>query len=374
MMEASLRLKCDKPRSDPLRPALFWIRFVCRSMRSSQQRGQPMKVPGPRSPPLRLKSKRQRSHNAGSSGSSKPASGPRLTCSMPIWTLSRRAHGSSWRNAIGSSRHMRFWPRSGVSITSRSLCACRVTIRRFITRRSAMFGMDCEHPMDVERGIQSMLPRASRPTRQIACVIAANFVEIAAAVAQHLAPAGAGGGANAGILIRLDERALRAAGIGVEQVMRERGGADFALPGNVVIPPGQVHVVAAPAAGLVDALLVSADEPVKVGQPVATLRSPTIVEAQQQFLAAIADESLATDRLRRTQLLIEGKAIPERELNIAQAESARARARLDERTQLLSLMGLSDTQITELRTTRRIVPTVTIYSPINGTVVTRQTS
>jgi membrane fusion protein, heavy metal efflux system len=141
-----------------------------------------------------------------------------------------------------------------------------------------------------------------------------------------------------------------------------------------VIPPGQVHVVAAPAAGLVDTLLVSADEPVKANQAVATLRSPTIVEAQQQFLAAIADESLATDRLRRTQLLIEGKAIPERELNIAQAESARARARLDERTQLLSLMGLSEAQIAEVRTTRRIVPTVTIYSPINGTVVKRHTS
>jgi len=125
---------------------------------------------------------------------------------------------------------------------------------------------------------------------------------------------------------------------------------------------------------LVDTLLVSADEPVKTNQAVATLRSPTIVEAQQQFLAAIADESLATDRLRRTQLLIEGKAIPERELNIAQAESARARARLDERTQLLSLMGLSEAQIAEVRTTRRIVPTVTIYSPINGTVVKRHTS
>ena len=179
---------------------------------------------------------------------------------------------------------------------------------------------------------------------------------------------------TAGILIRLDERALRAAGIVVETVAREHGGADFALPGNMVIPPGQVHVVAAPAAGLVDSLLVSADEPVKASQPVATLRSPTIVEAQQQFLAAIADESLATDRLRRTQLLIEGKALPERELNIAQAESARARARLDERTQLLSLMGLSEAQITELRTTRRIVPTVTIYAPINGTVVKRHTS
>jgi cobalt-zinc-cadmium efflux system membrane fusion protein len=237
-----------------------------------------------------------------------------------------------------------------------------------------MFGMDCERLMGAERGIHIRLPSASRPVHRIACIVAATFVEIAAAVAQQLDPAGAGGGANAGVLIRLDERALRAGGIGVEPVMRERGGADFALPGNVVIPPGQVHVVAAPAAGLVDALLVSADEAVKTDQPVARLRSPTIVEAQQQFLSAIADESLAADRLRRTKLLIDGKAIPERELNIAQAESARAKARLDERTQLLSLMGLSDAQISELRTTRRIVPTITIYSPVNGTVVKRHTS
>jgi membrane fusion protein, heavy metal efflux system len=177
-----------------------------------------------------------------------------------------------------------------------------------------------------------------------------------------------------GILIRLDDRAIRAAGIGTEPVERERGGADFALPGNIVIPPGQVRVVAAPAAGLVEAMLVASDESAKKNQAVARLRSPTIVEAQQRFLAAIADDALATDRLRRTQLLIEGKAIPERELNIAQAEAARAKASLDERTQLLSLMELGDAQIAELRATRRIVPTVTVYSPIAGTIVKRHTS
>jgi membrane fusion protein, heavy metal efflux system len=230
-------------------------------------------------------------------------------------------------------------------------------------------------------GIRNMHVRRRSVRFAGLCVSLRAVIILAVAMAALAAPARAepvdqpkSDSTTAGILIRLDERALRAAGIVVETIAREHGGADFALPGNMVIPPGQVHVVAAPAAGLVDSLLVSADEPVKTNQPVATLRSPTIVEAQQLFLAAIADESLATDRLRRTQLLIEGKAIPERELNIAQAESARARARLDERTQLLSLMGLSEAQITELRTTRRIVPTVTIYSPINGTVVKRHTS
>jgi len=179
---------------------------------------------------------------------------------------------------------------------------------------------------------------------------------------------------RAGIAIPLDERAIRAAGIVVGPIEPEHGGADFALPGNVVIPPPQVHVVAAPAAGLVEALLVSADEQAKAGQPVALLRSPVIVEAQQLFLAAIADEALAADRLRRTQFLIQGKAIPERELPVAQTEAERARARLDERTQVLSLMELTEAQIAELRSNRRIVPTVTLVSPITGTVVKRHTS
>jgi cobalt-zinc-cadmium efflux system membrane fusion protein len=216
---------------------------------------------------------------------------------------------------------------------------------------------------------------ACSPALLLPAVALAAFVFASTARTEQAAgPAPAAGHGNAGVLIKMNERAIRAAGIVVGPIEHERGGADFALPGNVVIPPPQVRVVAAPAAGLVEALLVSADEQTKAGQPVAALRSPVIVEAQQLFLAAIADESLAGDRLRRTQLLIEGKAIPERELNVAQAEAARAKARLDERTQILSLMELGDAQIAELRKTKRIVPTVTLYSPIDGTVVRRHTS
>jgi membrane fusion protein, heavy metal efflux system len=220
------------------------------------------------------------------------------------------------------------------------------------------------------RAASARLPALLLP----AVVLAAFVLGSAVRAEQAGSPGTAASHPNAGVLIKMNERALRAAGIVVGPIERERGGADFALPGNVVIPPPQVRVVAAPAAGLVEALLVSADEQAKAGQPVAVLRSPVIVEAQQLFLAAIADESLAGDRLRRTQLLIEGKAIPERELNVAQAEAARAKARLDERTQILSLMELGDAQIAELRKTKRIVPTVTLYAPINGTVVRRHTS
>ena len=121
----------------------------------------------------------------------------------------------------------------------------------------------------------------------------------------------------------VDDRGIRAAGIATVPIERERGGTDLSLPGTVAIPQQQIRVVAASAGGLIEEMLVAADEPVQAGQPIAKLRSPAIVEAQRQFLAAIADEALAVDRLKRSQLLFEGKALPERDLRVAQTEAFR---------------------------------------------------
>jgi membrane fusion protein, heavy metal efflux system len=128
-----------------------------------------------------------------------------------------------------------------------------------------------------------------------------------------------GANASSEVFLRLDERQIRAAGITSITIEQERAESELSLPGTVVIPPQQLHVVAAPANGMVESMLVAADEQVKEGQPIARLRSPELVEAQRQFLAAVADEALAADRLRRAQFLFENKAMPERELRIAAA-------------------------------------------------------
>jgi RND family efflux transporter MFP subunit len=172
----------------------------------------------------------------------------------------------------------------------------------------------------------------------------------------------------------MDERGIRAAGITTTGIGRESGGTDISLPGTVAIPQQQIRVVAASAGGLIEEMMVAADEPVQAGQPIAKLRSPAIVEAQRQFLGAIADEALANDRLKRSQLLFEGRALPERDLRVAQTEAVQAKSRLDERTQILSLIGMTDHEVEMLREARRIVPTVTLLSPINGTVTVRHVS
>ena len=167
---------------------------------------------------------------------------------------------------------------------------------------------------------------------------------------------------EADIPIPIDERGIRAAGIATVPIERERGGTDLSLPGTVAIPQQQIRVVAAPAGGLVEEMLVAADEPVQAGQPIAQLRSPAIVEAQRQFPrrhrrrrarrstgCAAANCCSKARRAARSATC----ALPKR-------KRAQAKSRLDERTQILSLMGMTDREVETLRKTRRIFPTVTV--------------
>ncbi len=176
------------------------------------------------------------------------------------------------------------------------------------------------------------------------------------------------------VAIPMDDREIRTAGIQTSPVVPERGETELSLPGTVVIPPSQLRVVAAPTNGLVEAVLVAADESVTAGQPIAKLRSPDLVEAQRQYLAALSDEALSADRLRRTRFLWESRVTPERELRVVETEAANAKSRLDERAQILGLMEMSEADIETLRNSRRILSSVTVYAPISGTVVRRDAS
>lgn len=176
------------------------------------------------------------------------------------------------------------------------------------------------------------------------------------------------------ISIPMDDHGMKAAGISTIHVVPDDGKAELTFPGTVVVPQQQLRMVAAPAGGLVEKMLVAQDEPVTAGQAVAQVRSPDMVEAQRLYLAAMSDETLAADKLRRAKMLVEGKALPEKDLRIAETEAAIAKSKLDERKQLLFLMGMDQADFDTLTTTRGIVSLLIVKSPITGTVVTRHAS
>lgn len=173
------------------------------------------------------------------------------------------------------------------------------------------------------------------------------------------------------INLPLTSQALRAAGIVTAQPDLDVAGQDLSFPGQVVIPPQQASVVPSPAAGLVEQLLVAQDESVKAGVPIARMRSPQVVEAQHLLLAALTDERLAADKVRRTEALFAVRAMSEVQLILARGELAHAQARVDERTQLLKLMGVKPQDVDRLRKTRQIENGIEIVAPVDGIVVSR---
>lgn len=173
------------------------------------------------------------------------------------------------------------------------------------------------------------------------------------------------------VTLRLDERQLRTAGIDLARVEAETGPSEIALPGQVVVPPNQLRIVAAPATGLIEALFVAPDEQVRAGQAVARLRSTELVEAQRLFLEASTNAELGAEKLRRDEQLFRERVIAERRLIVTRAEARAAEAALDERTQMLGLLGMAEAEIAELKRGRRIRQALVVTSPMAGAVLGR---
>ncbi len=173
------------------------------------------------------------------------------------------------------------------------------------------------------------------------------------------------------IVAPLTDAQIRSAGIETQPVEPEVGMGEILVPGVVAVPPQQLRIVAAPAAGLVETLLVAPDEDVKAGDPIATLRSSELVEAQRAFLHAMSEASLASEKLRRDDQLFKERIIAERRLIVTRAEATQARAALDERAQILLLAGMSDEEIAALRKDRKLASSLLVRAPIGGTILQR---
>jgi RND family efflux transporter MFP subunit len=173
------------------------------------------------------------------------------------------------------------------------------------------------------------------------------------------------------ILVKITEDQMRVAGVETQPVESESGMGELVVPGVVSVPPQQLRIVATPAAGLVETLLVAVDEDVKQGAPIATLKSSELVEAQRAFLHAVSDANLAGEKLRRDEQLFKEHIIAERRLIVTRAEATQARSALEERRQILALAGMTDQEIEALQRDRKLASSLVVRAPISGTILQR---
>ena len=129
--------------------------------------------------------------------------------------------------------------------------------------------------------------------------------------------------------------------------------------------------VGSPVAGRILTLRVLEGQTVHAGEVLATLHSTDLSDTQLALVKAVSEEELAEAATHRAEQLVHADVIGRAELERRRAELLQATTEAASyRTQLRGL-GMSDSQIKQLVTTRRLSADYPMVTPKSGTVLTR---
>lgn len=197
----------------------------------------------------------------------------------------------------------------------------------------------------------------TRPTIcRLIALLAAGFVS--AAQAQSADP------------IRISPDQLAKAGVVFAAVKpASTAGVGVRLAGSVVYPPNRIEIVSAPAAGVVQAVLVNSLENVKAMQALARLHSPQLLEWQRDYVQLAAQLELANKKTERDENLFKEGIIAASRLQDTRNQLAQAQVAVQERAQMLKLAGMRQAAIATLASQHGLNPVIDIQTPRGGTVL-----
>jgi cobalt-zinc-cadmium efflux system membrane fusion protein len=176
------------------------------------------------------------------------------------------------------------------------------------------------------------------------------------------------------------------AGLTVEPAVQRTFRAELITEGKVAIDEDRATPVFSPYAGRVTKLLARPGDRVGAGQPLFVIEATDNVQSQSDFIAAAAALNKAKSQLdlaqiqnKRARDLFEGKAIPLKDFQQAQAtlvsaqnDMRAATTTLEAARKRLRILGLTEEAIATFQDKGLINPETTIFAPIGGTVVQRK--
>jgi membrane fusion protein, heavy metal efflux system len=142
--------------------------------------------------------------------------------------------------------------------------------------------------------------------------------------------------------IRLSPDQIARSGIAVVPLAELKGDAGIRLPAQVIVPPAQIEVIAAPLPAMVATVRVAYGEPVKKGQVLARLQGAPLIELQREFAQARAQAELAAESLRRDESLHADGIISQSRLSSTRTAERQSALLLAEKRQALRLAGLPE--------------------------------
>jgi len=172
----------------------------------------------------------------------------------------------------------------------------------------------------------------------------------------------------------------------IEPVTERAFRAETVTEGKVAVDEDKSTPVFSPYAGRVMKLMVRPGDNVTQGQPLFVIEAADTVQAQNDFVAAIAALNKAKSALDLAQIqdtrakdLFEGKAVPLKDYQQSQANLIQAQndmrssqTALEAARNKLRILGFSAEAILAFQEKRSINPDTNIFSPIAGTVVQRK--
>lgn len=176
------------------------------------------------------------------------------------------------------------------------------------------------------------------------------------------------------------------ASLTIEPVADHTFRAEHVTEGKIAVDEDRSTPVFSPYAGRVIKLLARPGDHVAQGQPLFIIEAADTVQAQNDFIGAVAGLNKAKSQMdlaqiqdKRAKDLFEGKAVPLKDyqqtqagLISAQNDLRSAQTALEAARNRLRILGLSDDAIIAFQDKGRINPDTTIVAPIAGTVVQRK--
>jgi cobalt-zinc-cadmium efflux system membrane fusion protein len=141
--------------------------------------------------------------------------------------------------------------------------------------------------------------------------------------------------------IHLNEDAVRDLRISTATVVERTGAAELTLLGEVVADQARYAEIAPPTSGQIVRVLVEPNAPVRVGTPLAQLRSTELGRARAEVLSADARRELAQQTLERKRNLANERIVALREVQAAEAEFRAAEAQSRAAGAMLQALGVS---------------------------------
>ncbi len=142
-------------------------------------------------------------------------------------------------------------------------------------------------------------------------------------------------------------------------------------PAQVTIPNLNTRVLTPVLPGLVNILYVAEGDNIRKGQELAQISSPAFLEAQQNYLDALSRQAVLSRNNSRNAELIKDGIISEKAYLTGQSDLNEADTFLARTRQSLLFAGMSDAQIEELAKSRRLLRTMAVIAPFDGTVLSQ---